>query len=242
MKITAINGSPKGINSSSNVMVESFLKGAQKAGAETEQIFLAEKNINYCTGCFSCWKSVKGGCTHEDDAQEILLNLFKSDIILFASPLYSDNISANLKAFVDRMLPLGTPYFEKDESGEYRHGDEEIRKRKMPKFIMMSNAGFPETNHFQVISNWINRFARNCRGEVLAEIYRGQGPLLTAKSEGLLPIIDNYKTLLEKAGSEVVTQEKISKELQSQLDKDLIPHEIYIKNSTQMWDNARNDN
>ncbi|MFA4885939.1 MAG: NAD(P)H-dependent oxidoreductase [Desulfotomaculaceae bacterium] len=47
MKIVAINGSPKGKASNTNIMVSAFLKGAQEAGAQTVNIFLAEKEIKH---------------------------------------------------------------------------------------------------------------------------------------------------------------------------------------------------
>ena len=39
MKIVAINGSPKGKASNTNIMVNSFLTGAQEAGAEIFNVF-----------------------------------------------------------------------------------------------------------------------------------------------------------------------------------------------------------
>ncbi len=237
MKIIAINGSPKGKNSSTHIMIDSFLEGAKSKGALVENIFLSNLNINYCTGCFNCWTKTPGKCIFKDDMVELLNKVHKSDIVIFGSPLYCDSITGNLKTFIDRMLPLGTPYFEKDENGLYRHGEE--GHDWDPKFIMISNCGFPEKDHFDSISFWIKRFARNCKGTVIAEIYKGQGPLLVSKSDKLKPLIDEYRATLKKAGEEIIINGIISQNTKEGLFKDIIPHEDYIQAATNNWNNKR---
>ena len=72
MRIVAINGSPRGRASNTSVVVSALLKGAEKSGAETKQVFLAEKDIRYCRGCHSCWKETLGKCVIQDDMAGVL--------------------------------------------------------------------------------------------------------------------------------------------------------------------------
>ena len=121
MKITAFNGSPKGKAGNTFIMIEEFLKGAKNAGAETEHVLLSEKKINHCTGCFACWTKTPGKCIFEDDMAALLPKLTSSDVIIYATPLYVDNVTGVMKDFLDRHIPIGDPRFETDEYGETRH-------------------------------------------------------------------------------------------------------------------------
>ncbi|TEB13978.1 putative NAD(P)H-dependent FMN-containing oxidoreductase YwqN [Pelotomaculum sp. FP] len=111
MKITAFNGSPRGASSNTNIMVEAFLKGAEAAGAEVENIFLANKEINHCKACYYCYSS-GGKCSIEDDMGDLMLKFVASDIVVLATPLYVQNVSGMLKVFMDRSICIGHPGYE----------------------------------------------------------------------------------------------------------------------------------
>ncbi len=65
--------------------------------------------------------------------------------------------------------------------------------------------------------------------ELVGEIYRGGGTILGEKSFWLWMPIRRYKSLLRKAGEEVVKGGRISAKLQEELEKPLISDERYIK-------------
>ncbi len=234
MKIVAINGSPKGKASSTNVMVTAFLKGAQTAGAETANVYLAEKEIKHCKGCFSCWVKHPGQCVIKDDMAEVMSLGEGADILVLATPLYVDNISGLLKDFIDRSIVKLDPHFRKDPNGECRHL--KATEGRSPRLVMMANCGFPERSHFQVISHWIKRMALNMHIEVIGEIYATQGSLLTAPRADLRPDISNYLQLLATAGEEIVTTLRISEGTDKLLAKNFIPDEIYIQQANNYFD------
>lgn len=234
MKITAFNGSPKGASGNTNVMVTAFLNGAESAGAEIENIFLASKEINHCKACRQC--VVSGGkCVIADDMGELITKYVESDIVVFATPLFIDNISGMLKVFMDRTFCIGNPMFEKDENGEYRGSKSKLFKNgQPPKIVVISNGGYPQRSNFQVVSLLMKRVARNIHMEVVAEIYATEGGLLTAPIKELEPIITEYKGFLYKAGQEVVTNLKISEETQRLLDRIFVPEDVYVESSNQL--------
>jgi len=101
MKILAIHGSPRTIRSTTRKLASFILEGAAEAGAETEMIDLCDFRITPCTACEGC--SFNGICVYEDDLPVILERMKEADGIVFASPVYIDNVSGQMKIFFDRL-------------------------------------------------------------------------------------------------------------------------------------------
>lgn len=99
MKIIGISGSPRDKNTS--YMLKTVLDAT---GQDYELILLKDKNIKPCNACGGCYKTHK--CILKDDMQEIYQKLLNADIIVLGSPTYFDNVTAMMKAFIDRCLPL----------------------------------------------------------------------------------------------------------------------------------------
>jgi multimeric flavodoxin WrbA len=226
VKITAFSGSHKGREGNTLIMVEEFLKGAKEAGAKTENLILAEKKILPCKGKFECWIKTPGKCTIRDDMDELLPRFIDSDIAVLAFPVYLENVPAIMKTFLERLVPALLPHFEETEKGEYRHAK---RFEKYPKIVVISNSGLPGQVNFQAVSLLFNRFAKYFHTEVIAEIYRGEGEILSVKNLLAKPLVSKYKKLLQTAGKSIVENMEIPAELQEQLEKPIIPPSIYIK-------------
>jgi multimeric flavodoxin WrbA len=214
-------------------MVESFLKGAKNAGAEVDNVLLSTKKIGGCIGCFTCWVKTPGKCVFKDDMEALMEKAISADVVIFATPLYVDNVTGLMKNFMDRLIPMIEPYFAKDEHGESRHV---LRYTNKPKIIGLSNCGFPEQSQFAVLRVLFARMARNMHTDLIGEIYRGEGEFLRLNDVRLKPVIDKYKELLEKAGGEIVKNLKFSEETIKELETPMIPHDIYLRHATRHWD------
>jgi len=233
MKITAFNGSPRGQGSNTAIMVSEFLAGASAAGAETEQIFLSQKKIDHCRGCFRCWIETPGKCVLVDDMTILLQKVMSSELVILATPLYIDDVTGIMKGFMDRLIPLMDPHFEQDENGEWRHVK---RFSSYPDIAVISNCGMPGRQNFQALQLHISRMARNFHSRVTVEIYQDCGELLKNQILILKPVISRYKKLLRKAGGEVATEGSISLKIKEKLEKSLISGDMFIKEANKFWD------
>jgi Multimeric flavodoxin WrbA len=224
MKIVAVNGSHTGKGGNTAAMVAAFLKGAEAAGAETAHILLADKKIEYCRACKACWFASPGKCVMDDDMAALLPLLKDADVWVWATPLYFDNIASRLKTFIDRLMVLVNPGWTKDAAGECRH----LTTGPMPKLVMIANCGYPERSHFQVISHWIERHARNLGTEVIGEIYAPEGALLKTAADELRPVISRYLKALETAGAEIAGGLSLSAQTRQSLAQPFVSPEDYF--------------
>jgi len=233
MRITAFNGSMRGRKSNTTVMVEAFLAGAAEAGAETEHVLLVDKNIRHCRGCFRCWVDTPGVCIHHDDMKPLLEKFLASDVVVLASPVYVENVTGITKVFIDRLVPMTDPHFAIDQDGESRHASD----GRYPGFLAISNSGFVEQSSFEVLRVMFRRLARSIKAELVGEIYRGGGAILTLNDPALQPLIEDYKALLRRAGAEVATAKKLSEATRTALEEQpWIPTEMYNAQVNQLWD------
>lgn len=103
MKIVAFNGSPrKGGNTEQ--LIEEVFKPIREAGIETELIQLGGQPLRGCVSCYTCFKTKDGQCAIKtDNMNKYLRKAQKADGIILASPTYYGSVSAEMKAFMDRL-------------------------------------------------------------------------------------------------------------------------------------------
>ena len=100
MLILGLQGSPRK-KGNTQFLLETFMQSAAKRGARTQIIDVTRKDIIACKELVVCEK--KGYCPLEDDVlREIYPLLRKAEIVVLASPIFFYNMTAQLKAVVDR--------------------------------------------------------------------------------------------------------------------------------------------
>jgi len=106
MKVFSALGSPNKKGNTAALLNE-YLKGVNEnhENVENTSVFLQEKDIKACRGCNAC-KNGLGNCVIKDDMQQLYKEIKEADIIIFATPVYWWNMTAQLKTFIDRMYAL----------------------------------------------------------------------------------------------------------------------------------------
>lgn len=102
MKALAINGSPrKGGNT--EILLKQVLAPLSRAGWETEFIQLGGAPIRGCQACYVCFDRKNSQCSQKDAFfNECFQKMVSADAIILGSPTYFTDVSAEMKALLDR--------------------------------------------------------------------------------------------------------------------------------------------
>ena len=102
MKVVAFNGSArKGGNTAK--LLSTALEELSAQGVETELVELAGQAPAGCIACYKCFKEKNSRCAVEKDSiNDWLQKMIEADGILLGSPTYFADVSAGMKALIER--------------------------------------------------------------------------------------------------------------------------------------------
>lgn len=102
MKIIAINGSPRK-DGNTRLLLETVLEPLAGAGWDTELVQIGGRAIHGCRACGKCFELRNQRCAFgKDILNEVLEKMLSADAILLGSPTYFADVSAEMKALIDR--------------------------------------------------------------------------------------------------------------------------------------------
>ena len=100
MLVVGLQGSPRK-KGNTNFLLSTFMTAAEKLGARTIVIDVTKKKIIPCKEYTVCEK--KGYCPIEDDVKDEIYPLLReAELVVLATPIFFYNMTAQLKAVVDR--------------------------------------------------------------------------------------------------------------------------------------------
>ncbi|MBD3193712.1 MAG: flavodoxin family protein [Candidatus Lokiarchaeota archaeon] len=92
----------------------------KKSDFSIHSVFLKEKLIAPCQGCFDCWVKTPGICRIDDFGREVCKLIVSYDLVVHITPVTFGGYSYNLKKAIDRTIPNLLPFF-KTINGEIHH-------------------------------------------------------------------------------------------------------------------------
>ncbi len=102
MKVVAFNGSARKEGNTA-LLLNTVLAELSAEGIETELYSLAGKPIQGCIACYKCFEKKDQRCAVEKDVvNECIAKMVQADGILLGSPTYFADVSASMKALMER--------------------------------------------------------------------------------------------------------------------------------------------
>ncbi len=168
MKIIAFNGSARK-DGNTAILLNLVIEELSREGIGAELVWLAGHEIRGCTACYRCFTNRDRRCAVTDDfANECIEKMLGADGILLGSPTYFADITAGMKALIER-------------SGMVSRANGDMFRRKVGAGVVAVRRGgaihaFDSLNHFFLIgqmivpgsSYWNFAFGRN-PGEVMSD-------------------------------------------------------------------------
>ena len=179
MKVVAFNGSARK-KGNTEIMIQSVFGELKKKDIETESISLAGKKIRGCVACYKCFKNKDKRCAVKGDIiNECIEKMLKADGIILASPTYFADVSAEMKALIDR-------------AGLVSRANDDMFKRKVGASIVTARRGgeihaFDTMNHFFLIGQMVvpgSIYWNMGFGKDKGEVEKDEEGILTMKTLG----------------------------------------------------------
>ena len=102
MKVVAFNGSARK-EGNTTMLLNAVLDEIRARGGKTELIELAGGNLSGCRACYKCFDKRNATCAFDDDiVNEAIRKMMDADAIILGSPTYFADLSANMKALIER--------------------------------------------------------------------------------------------------------------------------------------------
>ena len=147
MKVVAFNGSARKKGNTS-ILIQQVFSTLAEAGIETEEVSLAGQQIRGCTACYKCFENKDKRCVINNDCINANIDKMQAaDAIILASPTYFADMTAEMKALIDRC-------------GMVSRANGDLFRRKVGAAIVaVRRAGainvFDSINHFFLIGQMI---------------------------------------------------------------------------------------
>jgi multimeric flavodoxin WrbA len=147
--------------------------------------------------------------------------LRESSLFVMGTPVYTDNMSAQMKTVMDRCICGMDPFLQIDPANRVRHP---FNWTMPSKFFLVSTSGFPEMDSFLPLIMTFRAQAANFGCESVGEICIPGSIALQMAPQLLEPRLD----MIQRAGKMLAVQEKIEPTFLEEINKPIVTKVQYL--------------
>ncbi len=182
MKVLTIQGSPHRTGNTATLL--KYFEQIISENNTIERINITDMKVGGCLGCDNCQNNeIEPSCIQKDDMKNILEKVLDADIVVYASPVYVWDFTAQMKCVMDRHYAL--------VKWKYYENKSLVKNKKT---ILLATCGGDRNNNSDLITQIFEREMRYMQCLVMGKI-----------------IVDNCTTPkeLDPRREEIVNQMKI---------------------------------
>lgn len=175
MKVVGLIGSPRKGGNSERLVNELL----DSVNGDTKVYFLNDLDMKPCQACMAC---TKGDCVQNDDANKVVDDIVDADVLVFGSPVYFGQMTAQSKIMVDRLYPTAL------------NPNKSVKGKKV---ITIFTQGMPE-NVFGDYIDSLKQMPFGYLGMEVVESVVAMGQTDKNNEESLKPYIDQVREIGSK--------------------------------------------
>ncbi len=202
MRVLLLNGSARGDKGVTGRLAAALTAGLEQGGASVDTVLVKNLEVSPCVACLSCFHRHPGRCAQRDGMDQVYPLLKQADMLVLAAPVYTDNMSAQLKAVMDRSICAMSPFLFRGPGGRTRHPMTWAMPAKM---ALLSTCGFPEYETFDPLIATVRAQAMNFGGQCVAELCVPGSLALQVAPQELEPHLE----LITQAGQELAQEGRV---------------------------------
>ena len=222
--IVILNGSPKKAQGNTALLCQPLIKGFIDAERKVSEVFLYNLSPNFCKGCHSCWNT--GLCVYNDDITALIAKIMKSQLIIWATPLYFCSMSAFTKMVLERISPFISPLIEKGPQHQDRH-----HKTNIPAFGLFSTCFYANPEHFDNLCQLFNAICVNMNVDYTFELCIPAAPFLISNKDKHSKYFETSYNIGKFYGTNGI----ISKDLKNKLSEPISNDKTIIESHNKLF-------
>lgn len=153
MKLLILFSSPRPKGNTAQLL-DTITEGFDES-VEITRFDLYAMALKSCIACRRCQEVTDGfHCVHDDDMQEIFDAALESDVILFATPIYSFYCTPPMKIVMDRLVYGMCKYYGETMGPSLWAGKS---------MALLSTFGYPEEKASDLLTEGLMRYAKHCK-------------------------------------------------------------------------------